>query len=334
MKVRLGLLAAAVLLAGGCTSTVAGVAAPAPGAKAVAPPKDPNDPCGLLLPEQLAGLGFPPNGKLLPERKAQEVPASCEWRPDDPDASVDDQLGVYYTVDIALEDFFGGTQPKPPEAYGGLQWSQYESLAGPGNCLYATRLADTSFAMVESNNNKDTSKACDLAKLAMPQVAAHLPGGSPAPPLTPKPKPAPSPLASVEPCDLLSSAELAQFQVAAPGRKTGQGRSPKSTTSPGCEWEPAEASGFQLLYVSLAADKSEADVNYTDEKADEQIKAGARSWDLFTNPDGNPKQCWAILPFSEKASVKITSGNNNDPAKACEQIRAAIPLISAKLPTG
>lgn len=230
----------------GCTSTVTGVPSAAPGAKAVAPPKDPNDPCGLLTPEQLAGMDLLPDGHLYPAEPQRTLPAHCGWNmaeEEEGNSSARDSLTVMYSTAIPIEDYHNSKAPIEQMQAGGFTWGRYESLLGPSSCDLAVKLGPMSFVEVGSENDADFSKACDRAKLALPQVAAHLPGGQPAPPLTPKPKPPPSPLAALEPCDLLTAAELPPLHLTGAGRKVGKDRDPTDTIGhlpPGCEWDPTD----------------------------------------------------------------------------------------------
>ncbi|WP_020668895.1 DUF3558 family protein [Amycolatopsis nigrescens] len=336
MNFRRATLAASVLVVaavvGGCTSTTAGSALPAPGQPPAQPAADPNDPCRLLTPEQASALGVDAPPEFQKARPQQRLPPGCKWRPTDPEADTDDELGVLYSTDQSLEEYQGGGAEQPIETVqlGGLTWERYLNLIGETYCGLYVKLSANSFVEVSSENSDDKTKSCDLAKAAAPQVASHLPGGAPAPPLPSKPKAQPSPLAAVEPCDLLKPEQLAELKLAPAGRKTGKGRS-GTDTPPGCEWEPAADTGFVLFYVSVMPDRSAEDASYG-ETSTEQVDAGGRQWALFPGAGGAEKHCAAVLAFGEKSSVKVTSGHDTDVAQRCDQLKEALPLLSASLP--
>lgn len=315
----------------GCTSTVTGLPA-GPDPKS---PAGPNDPCGLLTAEQAAGLGMLPQGKPEQGDPKRTLPPYCRWSPDEPDprkANIYDGLAVMYSTTVPVDRFHPGEPPTEQLQSGGLAWARYDTIVGPNRCSLAVKLGATSFVEVTSEDYADQAKSCDRAKLALPQVAAHLPGGQPAPPLPGKPKSSASPLIGIEPCDLFTPADLARFQLQPPGEKTGTGRGSLSG-APGCQWESPPASEYVMLYLYLDPARS-ADETTVDEKVDEEIKVGARTWRLYTNVAGDSRKCKATLPVAVKSAAVMTSGSRNDPAKACDQIRQAIELLTPKIPVG
>ncbi|WP_158888508.1 DUF3558 family protein [Amycolatopsis anabasis] len=334
-KYLVAVVLAAASLLGGCASTVAGSAQPIPGQGPVKPPVDPNDPCGLLTPEQAAHLDLKEQGEPQKANPKQRVPPGCRWRAKDEDAKPYAGVSLVYSVDQSLEEYEGGNGAAPIEEVeiGGLKWARYPAFLGDDYCDLGVKLSDVSFVMISSENDEDKAKACDEAKAAAPFVSSHLPGGAPAPRITPKPTPPPSPLAGVEPCALMKPDQLTQLKYRTNGEATGQGRKGGSATPPGCQWEAAEGNEFQMLYVSVATDKSAEDVAYGD-TPDEQVQAGNRNWGLFADANGIKGSCMAIAGFGEESSVKITNGNIKDPAKGCDVLRQAIPMVNGNLPQG
>ncbi|WP_169515804.1 DUF3558 family protein [Amycolatopsis nigrescens] len=318
-------MAAATFL-GGCTSALDGTALPVPGE--VRPPADPNDPCALLGAAEAAYLGLEEQGEFVPAEPDKEIPPGCSW-PAGEEAEVPGSLHLVYSTDQSLLQYEGnsGVQPMERLPIGGLDWARWPAFFGDDDCDLAVELSANSFVMLSSSNYEDRSKTCDLAKAAAPYVSARLPGGAPAPPLTPKVAP-PSPLSSVEPCVLLGAEQLGGLGMDPNGRPTGKGRS-NTDLPPGCQWEPAAGNNSQALYVMVAADESAEDVAY-DRTSTEQVQANGRGWNLYL--DG--KSCEAILPFTETSAVKIIGGHREDPAQACAQVRPVIPMITANLPPG
>jgi hypothetical protein len=326
------LLAASVL--GGCATTVLGTAQPVPGQGPVKPPENPDDPCALLPPDQASQLELAKGEPEAADPK-RRVPPGCKWRPADTDAPPGGTLYLVRATDQSVEEYEGssGVQPLEQAQIGGLAWSRWPAFLGDGYCDLGVKLGETSFVMVSSENLEDKSKACDLAKAAAPYISSHLPGGSAAPPPTSKSTPPPSPLASVEPCALLKPDQLTQLRLNLDGEATGSGRSNGSDLPPGCQWDVAPGNPNQMLYLSVAADKSAEEIAYGD-TPDTQVQANGRSWGLFEDANGIKGACMAILAFGEKSSVKITGGNHDDPAKGCDQTRQAIPMVTANLPAG
>ncbi|RZQ62078.1 DUF3558 family protein [Amycolatopsis suaedae] len=319
MKIRY-LVLGAVLAVGGCTTTVAGSAQPG----AEPPAQQVLDPCAMLTPEQATALGLEPTGVLTPGDTERLVPPSCRWGP--AEDSEWDAVTVAASLDIPLASYHDGQQPVGEVQFGGLKWSKYPSTFGDGFCNYGTALSERSFVEISVLNASDGKKACEQADRAGPFVASHLPGGAPPPPIEQKPA---SPLASVEPCDLITPEEADTLQVKAQGRKTGKGRS-STDSDPGCEWESTDPN-LHLVFVIVSPTKSAKKLAF-DEEPDEQVDAGGRKWGLYRTPMDDEDSCAAVLPFSEEAGVKITDGNKADPAKACERLVKALPVITAKLP--
>jgi hypothetical protein len=174
-------LAGAVVLAA-CTSSVVGSAQPAPGQGPVAPAKSAADPCTLLTPDQLNSLGLAPKAASDPAEPDNYVPASCHWYPTDDSQS---PLYVRWSDGISLDDYLSGGVPAEKFDLGGLSWTRYPSLIGKSSCEIYVTLSPESFVGISSENDEDSTKACDLSKAAAPLVASHLPKGATTPPTTP-----------------------------------------------------------------------------------------------------------------------------------------------------
>ncbi|HVV13574.1 DUF3558 family protein [Amycolatopsis sp.] len=173
---RGGAVAAVLVVAGlvtGCTTTVTGSAQPVPGRVTVAP-ADSTDPCALLTTDEAAQLGLAGPGTPKPADRSARVPASCEWRSPDPDASLDDSVQLFYSTDLNIGEYFS-QQATAQEQFGGVSWGNYPSLLGDVMCNLAVSLSDTSFVAISSQNFTEPTKACDYARKAAPIVATHLP---------------------------------------------------------------------------------------------------------------------------------------------------------------
>ncbi|GAA1953167.1 DUF3558 family protein [Amycolatopsis minnesotensis] len=315
----------------GCTSSVTGSPA-GPDSKTAT---GAGDPCGLLTPEQAAGLGLVPQGKPEQGDPQRTLPPYCRWNPDEPDprkVNIYDGLAVMYSTTVPVDRFHPGEPPIGQLRSGGLAWARYETIVGPNRCSLAVKLGGASFVEVTSEDYTDQAKSCDRAKLALPQVAAHLPGGLPAPPLRGKPKSSASPLIGIEPCDLFAPADLVRFQLQPPGEKTGTGRGAIGG-APGCQWETSPTSEYEMIYLYLDPARS-ADEAAGDESVDEQVRAADRIWRLYTNVSGNPRNCEAVLPVAAKSAVAVTGGSRNDPTKACDLVRQVIEFLTPKIPPG
>ncbi|WP_165436351.1 DUF3558 family protein [Amycolatopsis suaedae] len=314
---------AAVLVLAGCANTVAGSARP--GAAPAAPVLDP---CALLTPEQATFLELQPQGRLTPGKEDRRLPPSCRFSPGE-DSDDPSGVDIVASLSMSLATFHAGAAPIEELQLGGLTWRRYPNAFGDGFCNYAVVLSEQSFVEVTTTNFGDKSKACDLAKRAVPFVAAHLPGGAPAPPMPRKPAEPVSPLASMEPCDLITADQMGPLEVQPQGQKTGTGRG-NIDGDPGCEW-PSLSPDRQPLYVALALDRS-ADQVAQGEKADEQVQVNGRGWGLHRTPQDSKMNCAAVLAFGEKSAVMVTGGHRREPGKVCDQVLKALPVITAKLP--
>nr|WP_208407075.1 DUF3558 family protein [Amycolatopsis granulosa] len=155
-----------------CTATVGGTPQPAPGRVTVTPAAS-TDPCTLLTIDEAASLGLGA-GTPIPANPKQRVPAGCDWRPLDPDASLDDSLQAYYGTGQTMEEYFA-TQPAGEEHLGGITWQRYSSVMGDWLCNLAVKLGEQEFVVVTGQNLLDESKSCVVAERAAPVVAGHLP---------------------------------------------------------------------------------------------------------------------------------------------------------------
>ena len=332
--VRAGLTvtAAAVLLAG-CTVTVGGTAAPVPGQ---GPVKQVVDPCKLLNAQQLDALGYQASGHGVPASEAQRAPAMCLWHTKD-DVSPPVILNVGWAVDQTLDNYLQGAVVKaPPVKLGGLDWTRYGAFI-PGSCDLYTTLGAKSFAFV-SVSFQDEDKACELAKQVVPQVAAGLPGGQPAPPISaasPSTSALPSgPVAALDPCTLLKPEQAAQLKMEPTGAKNiSDSPSPNVTY---CLWKDTDGDrGQKAFEVWLGPDVPVTKWIGMDVPPVEQVDGGGgRKWSVFANfNDSGGVNCAAGLALSDTSSVEIVSGYLDDPSKSCDAVKAGIPLVTANLPT-
>ncbi|MBB4687033.1 DUF3558 family protein [Amycolatopsis jiangsuensis] len=330
-RVRLAaVVAGVVLLLAGCTERVRGVAASVPGQGPVAQAVDA---CSLLDAQQLAGLGYEGGGRSVKASKEQRAPAMCLWNRDDEGGELI-VMSVGRSVDLSLDDYLqGALQKDSPAQLGGLSWTRYASLI-EGSCDLYTTLGRKSFAFV-SVSYPDDAKACELAKTTAPQVASHLPGGQPAPSLTPpsasSSAPPSGPLASLDPCTLLKPEQAQQLAVEPQGAKD------QSTAVPGatyCLWKDNDGDrGQKPFEVWLGPSQPMTSWPGMDVSPVQQIDAGGRKWSLFANfNDSDGVNCAAGLAVSDTSSIQLVSGNLDDPNKSCDAIKAGIPFVSGNLP--
>ncbi|MGV9297770.1 DUF3558 family protein [Amycolatopsis sp. NPDC003676] len=323
-------LAAVAMLLAGCTQQVSGVASPVPGQGPVTPVVDP---CALLDAKQLAGLGYKPQGRSVKASKAQRAPAMCLWTATDTEHTI--VMSVGWSVDLSLDDYLQGAIKKAdPVQLGGFPWTRYAGFMG-GSCDLYTTLGPKSFAFV-SVSFSDEAQACERAKKVIPQAAAHLPGGQPAPPIAPSTPPegtAPTgPLASVNPCQLLKPEQAQQLKMVPNGElDSSKVISPNVTY---CLWKDTDGDGGQKPFeVWVGPDVPMKRWPGMDVAPTEQIDANGRKWSLFPNfNDSGGVICAAGLAVSDTASIQIVSGQLADKTKACDVIKAGIPMVSGNLP--
>ncbi|RZQ62075.1 DUF3558 family protein [Amycolatopsis suaedae] len=311
-------VALAVAVLAGCTSTVAGSARPGAG------PVPVSDPCALLTADQAAFLELVHPGQLRPGDIERQVPPSCYWEAHE-DSATDASFSTAAALDLPMEAYYGGKGPIGHVQFGGLTWEKHaDPLTGGGVCSYAIKLSETSFVEIGSSNFSEETKACQKADEAAPFVASHLPGGAPAP-STHRP---PHPLTAVaEPCDLLSPQETDQLGVQAQGRRTGTDRG-SIKGEPGCEWDSANPD-IQSVYVKVST--KEAKLAPYQEQPDEQLDVAGRKWSVY-HMNEHPDSCYVILPANPKGGVVVLSGHKTDHSKACERAKAAATAMTPRLP--
>jgi len=330
MKWQVAVALAAATVVTGCTVAVGGSASPVPGqgpvAKAV-------DACKLLDESQVDALGYQQPGKSVAEDKDRLQPPTCFWSlKDDDDLSA--VLSVGLASDMDFNEYIAGAVPKSsPQEIGGFSWTQYGSIL-PDDCTLYTSLGDKSFAFVGVSTS-NLEKSCELVKLVIPQVAAHLPGGQDAPPITPrtsaKPEPG-GPLLSADPCATLKPDQVAQLKNISPeGEKTNSTVIPNSTY---CLWDDTDGDeGQKAFEVWFGPSTPVADwpgakgVNPT-----ETIDVGGKKWGLFPNMGGLRATCGATLAVTETSSIQVVSGFIGDDTKTCDIVKQALPLVTPNLP--
>lgn len=322
------LLAAGVLLSS-CATTVGGTAQPLANPPTSDDKAAAGEPCSLLTPEESTALGLVEEGQFTPGEPSQLLPPSCTWAQADPMSDLDSLTAGFETA-VPLVDYVDGVEPQRTLEIGGLEWGHYpDPLTGGSVCLLATELSETSFVVLSTSDFSDESKACAVAEAAAPYVSAHLPGGEPAPEPTPEPEPEPSPLASVDACTLLKPEQAEQLGFS--GAADPLDGSEQDGIPPGCQWQDTDGERGVKALDLYAGDRPAQEWPYADGQG-EPVEAGGKTWTVFPGPGGIEVNCQATLSFTETSSVMLTSGNLDDPAKACERVRAAIPLVTGNLP--
>lgn len=328
MRARALVVAASAVLLSACAATVGGHARPAP-----APPSETRlangEPCELLTEREALSLGLVGEGEFSAGEPNRLMPPTCTWSPQD--TLEQDGLTAGYEVSFPLADYMDGAQPTETLRLGGLTWGSYPDPLGGGSvCLLATELGDGSFVVLTTSDFGDAGNACELAKAAAPYVSSHLPGGEPAPEPTIE-TPAPGPLATVDPCTLLRPEEAERLELRGAGDAVEE--NPGLGLPPGCSWPDTDGEGGWRDLLVYAGDHPVEDWYFAGTRG-EPVEAGGRMWTLYPEPSDFAGDCIAALPYAEGSSVVISHANADEPARACEKVREAIPLVTAWLPAG
>jgi len=330
MKWRAAAAVAAAVVVAGCTVTVGGSASPVPGqgpvTKAV-------DTCALLSPDQVDALGYESPGKPVKENKERLQPPMCLWNSKDgvePTAV----LNVGLATDMNFDEYLSGAVAKSsPQQIGGFSWTQYASIV-PDDCTFYAVLGNKSFAYVGvSTANPD--KSCELAKAAIPQAAAHLPGGQDAPPITPtgpaKAEPG-GPLLSADPCAMLKPEQVAQLPNIKPeGEKDNSSSVPNASY---CLWDDTDGDGGQKAFEVWFGPSTPVGEwpGAKGVQPTETVDVGGKKWGLFPNLGGLRVTCGATLAITDTSSVQVVSGFIGDDNKTCDLVKQGLPLVTANLP--
>ncbi|PXY31831.1 DUF3558 family protein [Prauserella muralis] len=325
----LAVLASGAVL-GACTTTVGGTAQPLENPPTTSQNRAAaGEPCALLTPEEAAALGLSERGEFRPGEPSRLVPPACTWTRADPDSDLD-SLDAGFETSFSLAEYVDGAEPVKTAEFGGLTWAYFaDPITGGSVCTLATEVSDTSFVALTTSNFDDESKACEVAEQAAPYVSSHLPGGEPAPEPTTSSAPPPSPLASVDPCTLLTPQQAGQLRLSrSPEPLDGL---PEYDQPGGCQWQDTDGDAGGKALDLYAGDYPAEEWPLTDGPS-EDVRAGERTWKLFDDPDDTGVTCQATLRYSENASVLLRSGHLDDPAKACATVRAAIPMVTGNLP--
>lgn len=131
-------------------------------------------------------------------------------------------------------------------------------------------------------------------------------------------------LASVKPCDLISSSEAGDLAI----------KSPKPERSLGaeiCEWDGTGNGG---LTVAVETTQGADDYNH---EGDVKLPSKFGKYDGFTvaAPQKAVAGCIAVISVSESSSVQIIASAGaatTDTEKACEMARKSADFVAAKLP--
>ncbi|WP_206784062.1 DUF3558 family protein [Amycolatopsis sp. MtRt-6] len=321
---------AAVTVVTGCTVTVGGSASPVPGQGPVVTAVDA---CTLLDQAQVDALGYETPGRSVKENKDRLQPPMCLWT-SKPDVEPSAVLNVGIASDMDFNEYISGAVKKgEPQPISGLNWTQYASIL-PDDCAFYALLGSKSFAFVSVSTSK-LDKSCDLAKLAIPQVAAHLPGGQDAPPVTPstsaKPEPG-GPLLSADPCAMLKPDQVAQLTNISPdGKKDNSSTVPNASY---CLWDDTDGDeGQKAFEVWLGPSTPVGEwPGVKDVTPTETVDVGGKKWGLFPNMSGLRVTCGATLAITETSSVRVVSGFIGDDTKTCDVVKQGLPLVTANLP--
>ncbi|MDS0132883.1 MULTISPECIES: DUF3558 family protein [unclassified Amycolatopsis] len=330
MRWQVAVALAAVTVVTGCTVTVGGSASPVPGQGPVVTAVDA---CALLDQAQVDALGYQSPGRSVKENKDRLQPPMCLWSSKD-DVEPSAVLNVGVASDMDFNEYISGAVKKSgPERIGGLSWTQYASIL-PDDCVYYALLGAKSFAYVSVSAGK-LDKSCELAKVVIPQVAAHLPGGQDAPPVTPttsaKPEPG-GPLLSADPCAMLKPDQVAQLKDISPtGEKDTSSTVPNASF---CLWDDTDGDGGQKAFEVWFGPSTPVG-DWPGAKGvtpTETVDVGGKKWGLFPNMGGLRVTCGATLAITDTSSVQVVSGFVGDDTKTCDLVKQGLPLVTANLP--
>lgn len=323
--------AVAILALGGCTSTITGSASPVPGQGPVVTKAEP---CSLITQEHAEALGVVYPGQATKADKKRRTGDSCYFSPN-PDAKEASSLTVVWGADFSMAEYFNGAQTLETYGLAGANWTRYASIMGKSSCDLGTELTPTSFLALnsESRGSDDDSRACDLAKAAIPAVMSHFPGGPQNPEITApagQKRPEPSgPLLTTDPCAMLKPDQAGGLALAPSGEALKSSVDPVNT---GCQWKDTDGERTQKpLDLWFYPNTPVADVIGL-EGEPQDFDAGGRKWKLYN--ESGAVTCAAVIAITETSSVKLDSGFLDAPEKACDMIKAAAPLVSGNLPAG
>jgi hypothetical protein len=131
-------------------------------------------------------------------------------------------------------------------------------------------------------------------------------------------------LASVKPCELISSSEATSLSITSPTPE-------KSLGAEVCDWTGAGSSG---LTVAVEPKQGVNDFNY---EGATKTPSKFGKYDGFTlpAPKKSPGVCHALIAVSESSSVQIIASAGataSDTEKACEMAKKSADFVAAKLP--
>lgn len=323
--------AVATLVLGGCTSTIAGSAAPVPGQGPVVTGAQP---CSLITPEHAKALGLEYPGRASKADKKLRTEAACHFSPDS-DAKEASSLTVVWGVDVSAAEYFNGALALEKYGLAGFNWTRYASIMEK-SCDLGAEITPASFIAInsESRGDNDESKACDLAKAAIPAVMSHFPGGPQNPQITApagQKRPEPSgPLLTTDPCTMLKPDQASGLALGPYGEPLKSSVEPVNT---GCQWKDTDGERTQKpLDLWFYPNTPVVDVVGL-EGEPQDLDAGGKKWKLYSGESGSVT-CAAVIAITETSSVKLDSGFLDAPEKACDLIKAAAPLVSGNLPAG
>ncbi len=330
MRLRNSLVFGVVLVGlAGCATTVSGTAAPVPGQGPVAAKADA---CSLISPEHADALGLKLPGDPQKEDKARRLPPSCHFA-----AATDEgeSVDVSWSTDMPLSDYMNGAIPGETYGIAGFTWTRYATIMGKSMCSLSAELGEKSFIeLLTASKGLDEAKACDLARAVAPAVASHLPGGEQNPQITAPPgqkPPAPSgPLTTADPCTMLKPDQATQLGLGSTGEPM---KSTIEPTNTGCAWPDTDGKGGTKpldlwFYPAKSIDKVPSLTG-----TPQDVEAGGKKWKLYIDGADSPL-CAAGLVITETSTLMLAGGNLDDNAKACDVIKAAIPLVTGNLPAG
>jgi hypothetical protein len=244
---------------------------------------------------------------------------TCRWFPDGGTTN-ELSLSVSAIWDTPKHEWLVDCHVLDEEEHGGLAWERFGDCSiFDENCGYLLEVGENE--MIEISSELNDSDDCEIAEKAAPLVAAHLPGGSPAPD---DPEIETSPLEGVDPCDLLTDDQAEDAGYRLPSREHGDDE------GPWCWWDNEDEDHFDGIAIHVHPSK-QVDQHFRDEP-DDELDVGDNTWLVFDAWTGDFGHCQVALPTSERSFVAISSTNTDDTDKACDQAKDLAPVVTENLP--
>lgn len=183
----------------------------------------------------------------------------------------------------------------------------------------------TRFTIVCTIGAALVTAACGTATVGSPQPASTIPRTSTPLPSTSASTSENEALAALNPCDLLTRADVGQLGLKYPGEAQEVGGANT------CHWLQGADGGAA---AGIRADEGIDDLNYEGDKVT-PIHVGKYTATLVEAPLNAKYMCHVVISVSESSTVQIigtVKANSTDTAAACSRATQVAELIAPKLP--